>query len=349
MRYRLLFCAAAGCAALGSSPAPSATPAITANYGIIARYQIGGNETGYDYLRVDAAMRRLYVAHAGRVEVLNVDSGELIGQVTGMRGVHGIELVPELGKGYTSDGLDRAITVFDRSTLHVRKRIRYTGEKPDALAYDPDTRRLFVVNGGGSGDVTVIDPTSDAIVDTVELGGAKLEQIRFDGRGRGFVNDEKLNLIHVFDTRTLKPLTTWSVAPCEEPTGMAVDEAHHRVFSACGNNKLAVLDSDDGHIVAMAPIGSDPDGAWFDPATQRIFTSNKEGTLSVLHEATPERYEPVQTLTTEPGARTIAFDEKTGHLFLPTARTGKAAAGGGAAPILPETFAVLVVGPVAAR
>ncbi|HME40722.1 MAG TPA: YncE family protein [Steroidobacteraceae bacterium] len=351
MRYRhILFCAAAGCAVFASFSAPPApaAAAAAAGYRIIARYQIGGNDTGYDYLRVDAAMRRLYVAHATRVEVLNVDTGELIGQITGMRGVHGIELVPELGKGYTSDGVDRAITVFDRSTLQVRKRIRYTGEKPDAIAYDPDTRRLFVVNGGGTGDVTVIDPTSDSIVDLVELGGGKLEQIRFDGRGRAFVNDEQRNLIHVFDTRTLKPLAAWPVSPCEEPTGMAVDQVHHRVFSACGNNKLAVLDSDDGRVVAMAPIGSDPDGAWFDPATQRIFTSNKEGTLSVLHEATPERYETVQTLSTGSGARTITADEKTGHLFLPTVRTGPAKAGG-APPLLPETFAVLVVGPADGR
>jgi DNA-binding beta-propeller fold protein YncE len=345
MRYRqLLFCAAVGCAAFASSPAPSATPAVSADYRIIARYQIGGNDMGYDYMRVDAVMRRLYVAHATRVEVLNADSGAPVGQVAGMRGVHGIEFVPELGKGYTSDGLDRAITVFDRSTLQVRKRIRYTGEKPDAIAYDTDTRRLFVVNGGGSGDVTVIDPVSDAIVDTVELGGGKLEQLRFDGHGRAFVNDEQRNVIHLFDTRTLKPLKTWPLAPCEEPTGMAIDPAHHRVFSACGNNKLAVLDSDDGHVVAMAPIGSDPDGAWFDPATQRIFTSNKEGTLSVLHEATPDRYDTVQTLITGPGARTITADEKTGHLFLPTVRMGTAKAGGAAAPMLPETFAVLVVG-----
>jgi DNA-binding beta-propeller fold protein YncE len=350
MRYpHLLFCAAASWAIVAWSAAPIAPPAAAARYQIIARYQIGGNDLSYDYMRVDAAMRRLYVSHANRVEVLNVDTGAMIGQITGMHGVHGIELVPEVGKGYTSDGLDRAITVFDRSTLQVRKRIRYTGEKPDAIAYDSDTRRLFVVNGGASGDVTVIDPESDAIVDSVELGGGKLEQIRFDGRGHAFVNDERRNLIHVFDTRTLKPLTSWPLAPCSEPTGMAVDKVHHRIFSACGNNKLAILDSDDGRIVAMAPIGSDPDGAWFDVATQSIFTSNREGTLSILREVTPEAYETLQTLTTGPGARTIAFDDKSGHFFVPTARSGPVPSSGAAAPILPETFAVLVLGPVAER
>ena len=147
---------------------------------MIAQYPIGGNDTGYDYLRVDALTRRVFVAHANRVEVLNVDTGEKLGEIAGMHGVHGIELIAELGKGYTSNGLDRTVTVFDRDTLKIRKVIRYTGVKPDAIQYDPQTRRLFVVNGGASGDVTVIDPVSDAIVDTLDLGGSKLEQISVD-------------------------------------------------------------------------------------------------------------------------------------------------------------------------
>jgi len=259
--------------------------------------------------------------------------------------VHGIELIPELGKGYTSNGLDRTVTVFDRNTLRVLKLIRYTGVKPDAIQYDPDSRRLFVVNGGASGDVTIIDPSNDAIVDTLDLGGAKLEQIGFDGRGRAFVNDEAKSVMHVFETHSLKSLAKWSLGPCEEPTGMAVDRAHHRVFAACGNEKLAVLDTDDGRVVAAPAIGRDPDGAVFDSNTQRIFTSNKEGTLSVLQELSPDRYETLQTLRTQPGARTLAMDENTGRIFLPTARTAQAPVGGGAAQILPQTFTLLVAGP----
>jgi len=311
---------------------------------MIAQFPIGGNDAGYDYLRVDAPTRRVFVAHLNRVEVLNADTGEKLGEVAGMHGVHGIELIPELAKGYTSNGLDRTVTVFDRSTLKVRKIIRHTGVKPDAIQYDPDSRRLYVVNGGSTGDVTIIDPSSDAIVDTIDLGGAKLEQIGFDGKGRAFVNDEGKSVIHVFDTHTLQPLGTWALGGCEEPTGMAIDRAHHRLFSACGNEKLAVLDSDDGHVIATPRIGSDPDGAVFEPRTQRIFTSNKEGTLSVLREVSPDRYETLQTLTTQPGARTLALDETTGRLYLPTARTGKTPADGGPAPILPETFVLLVAG-----
>jgi DNA-binding beta-propeller fold protein YncE len=327
-------------AASAAAPEPAAP-----HYHIIARYPIGGNDTSYDYVHVDAALRRLFVAHANRVEVLDLDSGKKVAEIAGMHGVHGIEIIPELGKGYTSDGLDRAVTVFDRQTLKVQKRIKYLGVKPDAIQYDPDTRRLFVVNGGATGDVTLIDPSTDAIVDTVELGGGKLEQIGFDGRGHAFVNDEERSVIHVFDTRSLKPMAVWPLAPCEEPTGMAVDREHHRVFSACGNHKLMVVNSDDGHIVATLPIGEDPDGAVFDPSTQRIFTSNKDGTLSVVHEVTPDRYEPLQTATTVAGARTLALDPKTGRLYLPTAKTGAAPAEGSAAPIVPESFEVLAVAP----
>ena len=341
--HQLLSAVLAAASVLTAVAAHSAPPAA-GGYRMIAQFPIGGNDAGYDYLRVDAPTRRVFVAHLNRVEVLNADTGAKLGEISGMHGVHGIEIIPELGKGYTSNGLDRTVTVFDRSTLEVRKVVRYTGVKPDAIQYDPDSRRLYVVNGGASGDVTVIDPASDSIVDTLELGGAKLEQIGFDGRGRAFVNDEGQSVIHVFDTHRLQPAGTWTLGGCEEPTGMAVDRAHHRVFAACGNQKLAVLDSDDGHVVATPAIGSDPDGAVFEPKTQRIFTSNREGTLSVLREASPDRYEALQTLATQPGARTLALDETTGRIYLPTARTGKAPAAGGAAPILPETFVLLVAG-----
>src|SRR5262249_7482894 len=154
--------------------------------------------------------------------------------------------------------------------------------KPDAIEYDPQTQRVYVVNGGETGDVSVIDPGSGAIIATVALGGGKLEEIKFDGRGRGFVNDEEKSGVHVFDTQKLVPLATWSVAPGEEPTGLAFDPKHHRLFAACGNEKLVVLDSDTGKLVATATIGEDPDGAAFDPKTQRVLVSNHDGTMSVV-------------------------------------------------------------------
>lgn len=324
--------------------AVAATPPAGTAYRMIARYPIGGNDTGYDYLRVDAPTRHVFIAHANRVEVLNADTGQKLGEIAGMHGAHGIEIVESLDKGYITAGLDRAVIVFDRKTLKTLQVIKGLGVKPDAIQYDAETRRVFVVNGGSTGDVTLIDPSNDTIVGTVDLQGAKLEQIGFDGHGQAFVNDEKKNVIHVFDTHSLKPTATWTLGGCEEPTGMAVDREHHRVFAACGNEKLAVLDTNDGHVVAVPAIGSDPDGAIFNPRTQQIFTSNRVGTLSVLHEVSPDRYETLQTLTTEPGARTLALDEKTDRIFMPTARVGATPAGGGAAPILPETFVLLVAG-----
>ena len=344
MRYRqLLFgltLTGFGCAGVFATEASPTLP----TYRMVARYPIGGTDTGYDYLHVDAPTRRVFIAHANRVEVVNADTGAKLGEIAGMHGAHGIEIVDSVDKGYISDGLDRAVTVFDPKTLKVLNTIQPTGVKPDAIQYDPDTRRLFVVNGGSSGNVTVIDPATDAIVNTVDLHGGKLEQIGFDGRGHAFVNDESQNVIHVFDTHSLRVVGAWKLGGCEEPTGMAVDREHHRVFAACGNEKLAVLDTDDGHVVGVPRIGSDPDGAVFNPRTQQIFTSNREGTLSVLHEVSPDRYETQQTVTTEPGARTLALDEKTGRIFMPTARTGAKPAGGGAAPILPETSVLLVAG-----
>jgi DNA-binding beta-propeller fold protein YncE len=342
MKFHKLLGATVVAAAALLSLSALAGPAT--GYRIIARYQIGGSELGYDYLRVDAPMRRVFVAHANRVEVLSTENGNRVGEIIGMHGVHGIEIIPELGKGYTSNGLDRTVSVFDRSSLQVKKVIAYTGVKPDAIQYDPDTKRIYIVNGGSTGDVTIIDPATDSIVETLALGGAKLEQIGFDGRGHAFVNDEGKSVIHVFDTHTLRPLGTWTLGGCEEPTGMAVDQAHHRVFAACGNRELAVLDTDSGRVIATPAIGQDPDGAVFDPKTQRIFTSNKEGTLSVVHESTPDRYETVQTLKTEPGARTLAMDEDTGRIYMPTAKTTPAPSGGGAPSIIPDSFVLLVAG-----
>lgn len=313
--------------------------AEAAKYHLLARYLIGGSELSYDYLRVDPATRYLYVAHANRVEVLNADSGARVGEIAGTHGVHGIEIVPALNQGFTSNGIDRTVTVFDARTLQILKIIPGMGIKPDAIQYDDDTQKLFVVNGGATGDVSVIEPKAGVITATVSLGGNKLEQIAFDGRGHAFVNDEGRNVIHVFDTHTLKPLAVWPIAPGEAPTGLAIDRVRHRLFAACGNHKLIVVDSDTGQVIATPMIGEDPDGAVFDATSDLIYTSNKEGTLSILHEDSPTKFSTVQTLKTEVGARTLALDPNTGHVFLPTAKT---IAGGKA--LQPDTFVVLVVG-----
>jgi len=319
-------------------------------YHVTARYEIGGTDTAYDYLRVDALSRRLFVAHGTRLEVLDADTGARLGQVANLAGVHGVEIIDRLHTAFATNGTDRTVTMFDPATLQVAKTIKYAGVKPDALQYDPASGLLFVVNGGATGDVSVIDPANGAIVGTVDLGGGKLEEIAFDGQGRGFVNDEQKSVVHVFDTRTLKAVGAWSLAPAEEPTGLAIDREHRRLFAACGNGLLAIVDAETGKMVGTAPIGPDPDGAAFDPKSGRVFASNRDGTLTVIGEQSPGHYVAQQTVRTAPGARTIALDDKTGRLFLPAGRFGAVpkpttAVPEPRAPLIPGSFAVIVVAP----
>ncbi|MFL6605709.1 MAG: YncE family protein [Steroidobacteraceae bacterium] len=347
VRYRALATGllTAGLAVLCGSVLAANSP----TYRVTARYAIGGQDTGYDYLRLDPATRRLFVAHGTRVEVIDADKGTKVGEISDTPGVHGIALAPQFGHGFTSNGLARSVTMFDLQSLKTLAVIKYTGVKPDSIEYDPETRLVFVVNGGDTGDVSVIDPARGAIVGTVSLQGGKLEQIQLDGHGHGFVNDEDENVVHVFDTHKLVQLATWSVAPGEGPTGLAFDAQHRRLFSACGNNKLVVLDSDSGTLVTTAPIGSDPDGAAFDPRTKRVLVSNRDGTLTVIDGSGDKTYPVLQTVRTEKFARTIALDEGSGRAYLPTAAFNPPPPPTQQNPepkavMVPESFVVLVVG-----
>lgn len=336
--------------ATGALLAPGTGSAADATHlRVLKTYTLGGQDTGYDYLRFDPTAHRLFIAHATRVEVIDADTGKRLGEIADTPGVHGIALAPELGRGFTSNGRGRSVTMFDLQTLKPLSVIKYTGVKPDAIEYDADSHRVFVVNGGDTGDVSVIDPQSGAIVGTVALGADKLEEIQFDGHGRAFVNDEGKSVVHVFDTHKLTPIATWSVAPGEAPTGLALDPLRHRLFSACGNNKLVVLDSETGKVIATAPIGEDPDGAAFDPKTNRILVSNRDGTLSVLDGSAGDRYPTLQTVKTEKFARTITLDDRNGRAYLPTATFNPpppaTADKQEARPVMiPQTFRVLVVG-----
>ncbi len=320
--------------------------AASIDYGIVARYTIGG-EGGYDYLRVDAAARRLYVTHQNRVEVLDADTGHKVGEITGLARAHGVAISPETGHGFATSGTDSEIVMFDTKSLAVLKRIKSTGSSPDAIEYDAGTRRVYVANHG-SGDITVLDPASGEVGGTVKFGEGKLEGIGFDGRGTGFVNAEDKSAVFVFDLKTLQPKAKWSSAPGEGGTGLAVDAAHHRVFSACANNKVVVLDSDSGKVVATPVIGEDPDGIAFDPATHRIFSPNNDGTLTILQENSPDDYSVLQTVATQAGCRTIALDDKTGRVVTCAPKYGPkpAAADGKAkrAPVVPGTFEAIVIG-----
>jgi YVTN family beta-propeller protein len=327
-----------------------ASVALAADYRVIAHYPIGGDASRWDYITVDPATRYLYVAHFKRFEVLNADTGQKIGEIAPASRAHGVVIVPEFNHGFATSGNDNAVIMFDPKTLKTLAIIKTTGTNPDAVQYDAaDTKKVYVINGS-SGNVTVIDPATGAVTGSVTLVEGKLEQIGFDGRGHAFVNNEEKSCVHVFDTHTLKSLATWSLAPGEGGTGLAVDPVTHRTFSTCGNNKLVVLDSDTGKLVATAPIGEDADGVVFDPASRRIFTSNADKTMTIIHEDSPDQYSVEQTVQTAEGAKQIGLDAKTGHIFLPAGKFGPTPAATAAVPhplppVEPGTFELLVVAP----
>jgi DNA-binding beta-propeller fold protein YncE len=315
-------------------------------YHVVKRLVVGG-DGGWDYLTVDPTARRLYVTHATRVVVLDADSGERVGEIRDTAGVHGVALAPELRRGFTSNGRASTVTVFDLRSLKTLSQIKTTGENPDAILYEPATHRVFTFNGR-SANATAIDAASGTVAGTVPLDG-KPEFAVEDGHGRVFVNVEDKSMIDVIDPQKLSVEKRWPLAPCEEPSGMAIDRKHRRLFVGCRNRMMAVVDADRGGVVTTVPIGEGVDGNAFDPDSGLAFASCGDGTLTVAREDSPDRLTVVQKVETQRGARTIALDEKTHRMYLATARLGPAPAPTAEQPhprptILPGTFVVLVVG-----
>ncbi|MEJ7811428.1 MAG: YncE family protein [Gemmatimonadaceae bacterium] len=343
-------------AALLLAPLPAAraqqrTPAAKKAQKQSAQYHVAkqiaaGGEGGWDYLAVDTAAHRVYVSHATHVVVLDADRDSVVGDIPNTPGVHGIALAPALGRGWTSNGRDSSVTVFDLKTLATKSTIKVTGRNPDAILYEPVTRRVFTFNGG-SASATAIDAATDSVLGTIPLGG-KPEFARADGEGSVFVNIEDTGELVKFDARTLAVRARWPLAPCEEPTGLAFDRAHARLFAVCSNKLMAVVDTRTGRLVKTLPIGEGSDGAAFDPATQLAFSSNGEGTLTVVHEDAPDRFTVVGTVPTQRGARTIVLDERTHRLYTATARYGEAPAPTAdrprpRPPMIPGSFTILVL------
>jgi DNA-binding beta-propeller fold protein YncE len=298
---------------------PITTSAQSPRYHLARRITLGG-DGGWDYLTVDTAANRLYVSRGTHVQVVDLARDSLIGDIPNTPGVHGIAIARDVGHGYTSNGRDSTVTVFDLKTLAVLKTLKIPGANPDAIFYDEATHRVFTFNGR-SGDATAIDARTDAVAGTVPLGG-KPEAATTDGR-RIFVNIEDTGEIVAFDPRTLAVLARWPLAPCEDPTGMGIDRAHKRLFAACSNKMMAVVDYESGRLVTTVPIGAGSDGAAFDPASQLAFTTNGgDGTLTVVHEDAPDRFSVVATVPTETRARTIALDPKTHRIYTITADFG---------------------------
>ena len=325
------------------------TVAARADYGIVARYPIGGDASRWDYLTVDPATRYLYAAHFTKFEVLDADTGKKVGELAPANRAHGVVIIPEFGRGFATSGNDGEVFVFDPKALKILSRIKTGGKNPDAIQYDAaDTKKIYVCNAS-SGFVSVIDPATAQLVGQVTLTNeGKIEQIGFDGRGRAFVANEEKSVVHVFDTHSLKKIADWPVAPGEGGTGLIVDAPHHRVFVCCANEKLVVLDSDTGKIVATPKTGEDADGAVFDAPRGLIFVSNADRTMTILHQDSPDQYSLVENVKTDDGAKQIALDEKTGRIFLPTGKFGPkpaptAKVPNPLAPVVPGTFEVLVV------
>ena len=328
--------------ALGFHATRSVAQEEFAGYRLANTTRLGGDGS-WDYLTADSAARRLYVTHSDRVTVLNIDSGEVVGEIGGLQGVHGVALDPESGRGFASNGKADNITIFDLQTLAVLGQVP-AGRNPDAIIFEPASKRVFAFNHSG-GDITVIHAADGSPAGTIAVGG-ELEFATFDDEGSIFVNVEDTGEI-VKVSSNLVVVSRWPLAPCEEPTGMAIDRLNHRLFSACHNAMLVVVDANDGAIVSQVPIGQGSDGVRFDPETRLIFTSNGEGNLSIIRQDSADEYGLVGNLPTQRGGRTLELDLPTHKIFTATAKLGpmpEVKAGERARPeILPDSFVLLEI------
>ncbi len=309
---------------------------------VLSTLSLGG-AGGWDYLSFDAAHRHLFVSRGDRVLVIDVDHGRQIGTIADTDGVHGIALAPDLGRGFTSNGKAASVTEFDLVTLKTIATITGTGEKPDAIVYDSASHHVLTFNGK-SESASVIDPARAAVIDTIALPG-KPEFAVSDGAGHVYVNIEDKSELVQLDTTSNKVLQVWPLAPCESPSGLAIDTRHHRLFSVCDNQLMAVTDANDGHQVASVPIGDGPDAVAFDAAASMIYSSNGEsGTITAVHEDGPDHYRVTATIPTQISARTLALDPKLHRLYLSAARLGKTRQANGRPTIEPDSFGIITVG-----
>jgi YVTN family beta-propeller protein len=314
-------------------------------YHLLKKHVLGG-EGGWDYMALDAKSRLLYVTHGSAVEILNIDTGVKGEPITDLKGVHGVAFAPERNRGYISNGRGNTVSVFDLKTHKVLEEVPSTGQNPDAIMYDAFSGRVFTFNGR-TANATAIDAATNKAVGTVDIGG-KPEFAVTDGKGMIFVNNEDKSEIVAFDARSLEVKKRWSIAPGEGPSGLAIDLKGKRLFSVC-DKVLVVSDFVNGKVVTTVPIGSGPDAVRYDPGTGLVFSSNGEGTLTVVKQESPDKYSVLETVTTAPRARTMELDPKTHHVFVVTAEFGPAPAPTKEQPrprptIVPGSFMVLEFG-----
>ncbi len=336
-------------AVLGLALALQGVSASESPYKLLREIPIGG-EGGWDILSIDSSAHRLYLSHATKVVVVDLEKNAIAGEIADTPGVHAFLAVPELNRGFSSNGKEAKASVIDLKTLETISKIE-TGEGPDAMAYDAKRGELYVFNHKGD-SATVIEAKSTRVVATIALGGSPEFGAADEAAGRVYVNLEDKSEVAVIDTAKHEVIARWPLAPGEEPTGLAFDAVHHRLFSACNNKLMTMLDTATGKVVGTTPIGERVDGCVFDAGTQLAFASGGDGTVTIAKEETPEKLSAVQTLPTEKGARTIALDPATHRIYLPSAQFQPAPAPSpGASPgrptIVPNSMKLLVYGPTA--
>jgi YVTN family beta-propeller protein len=342
MRQSLALALLASIACAAAVPLAAASSSPQADYKVMGRLTLGGTG-GWDYLSFDSQRRHLFVSRGDRVLVIDVDNHKQIGVIPNTNGVHGIAIAQDLRRGFTSNGKADSVTVFDLDTLKTVGTITGTGQKPDSILYDGASHHVLTFNGK-SGDASVIDPATAKVIGSIQLPG-RPEFSAADGEGHVFVNIEDKSELSEIDTRSDKVLQTWPLAPCESPSGLAMDIAHKRLFSVCDNQVMVVLDAADGHRVATLPIGDGPDAVTFDPAQAMVYSSNGEsGTLTIIHEDDADHYSVVANVSTQVSARTQALDPKTHRVYLSSATLGTQKDARGRQQPIPGSFAILTVG-----
>jgi DNA-binding beta-propeller fold protein YncE len=322
----------------------AAIAASAPGYHLVNTYKLGG-EGGWDYLTLDNSSRQLYISRSTRVMVIDADSGKQVGEVADTPGVHGIALAPELGRGFTSNGREGMVSIFDIKTLKTLSKVK-AGDNPDAILYDPATKRVFTFNGR-SHDSTAIDAAKGTVVGTIALGG-KPEFAVSDGKGELFVNLEDKNELLALDPDKLTVKSRWPLAPCDGPSGLSLDAKNRRLFSGC-EKLMAIVDADSGKVVSSLPICDGVDATAYDDETHLAFASCHDGKLTVIQEESPDKFSVAENATTQAGARTMALDPKTHQVFLVTAKFGAAPPATAQNPrprptIVPDSFVVLVMG-----
>lgn len=309
---------------------------------MVDRVKLGG-EGGWDYLTYDANGHRLFITRGSHVMVVDTNALKVSGDIPNLSGIHGVALAQDLGRGFISNGGDNTVTIFDLKTLNKLQSVT-VGERPDAILFDPFTKRVFTFNAR-SQDTTAVDAATGKVAGTVPLGG-KPEFPVSDGKGKVYANIEDKSEIVEIDPAKLAVTNRWSIAPCEEPSALAFDADHHRLFAGCGNKMMAVVDSTSGKVVTTVAIGQGVDAGRFNPKTQQAFMSCGEGVLTVIHEDSPDKYTVVQNVPTVRGARTMALDKESNTAYLVTAQRSDAPPPPGQRPtMVPGSFELLVVKP----